>query len=99
MYLNRAQKYVMELLGEYGCLKKSQLEFMARHKISEYLTDLNGYLNQMRQETLINFRPSLPDDAYICLPDVIPNDSLIDAFDVITAIVQRVENHRKGTGR
>ena len=99
MYLNRAQKYVLELLGEYGVLKKSQLEIMARYKVSEHLKNLNGYLKQLRQEQRIDVIPCGKNDAYICLPGADPDDDLIAAFDVITAIRERAENHRKGNGR
>ena len=99
MYLNRAQKYVLELLGKYDVLKKSQLEIMVRYKVSEYLKDLNGYLKQLRQEQQIDVIPCGKNDAYICLPGADPDDDLIAAFDVITAIRERAENHRKGNGR
>ena len=98
MYLNRAQKYVLELLGEYGALKQSQLEIMARYNISEYLGNLNGYLRQMHQEREIDVSLCSGEDAYICLPDTEPNSDVAAAFDIIAALRERVENHRKGTG-
>jgi len=99
MYLNRAQKYVLELLREYGALKKSQLEVMARHKVAEYLTNLNGYLKQMSQGREIDVLPCGDKDAYIALPGTEPDADLIAAFDVVIAMRSRIETHSKGKGR
>ena len=96
MYLNRVQKYVLELLREYGALKKSQLEVMAQYMVYEYLADLNGYLRQMYQGREIDILPCGKNDAYICLPDIEPGKDLIAAFDVIVELRWRVETHRRG---
>jgi len=97
VYLNKAQKYVLELLREYGALKKSQLEAMARYKVADYLSDLNGYLRQMYQGKEIEIRPCGEQDAYICLPGAEPDDGLIAAFDVVIALRERIEMHYRGT--
>jgi hypothetical protein len=98
VYLNRAQKYVLELLGEFGALKKSQLEVMTRYKIYAYLANLNGYLRQMYQEREIDLMLHGTNDAVIFLPGTEPDYDLIAAFDLIAALRERAENYHKARG-
>ena len=97
MYLNRAQKYVLSLLREYGALKQSQLETMTRYAVSEHLENLNGYLRQMHQgrEIDVLFCGS---EEYIGLPNSEPNPDTISAFDIIITLRERVGSHHKGVG-
>jgi hypothetical protein len=94
-YLNMAQKRVMELLGEYGALKQSQLEAMLLQGEWAHTPNLDGYLRQLEGERKIKILHG-DDGAYICLPDAKPDGDAGDAFDVLLFFRQRALHHRRG---
>ena len=92
MYLNRIQQHVMELLRDYGCLKKTQLETMTKQAIKGRYDNIDGYLNQMRIFKQIEMA-----NASVMLPGKIFDDSMIFAFDVMMEFREYIISHRKGT--
>jgi len=95
LYFNPSQKYIMALLAEYGALKKSQLEFMVQCHISIYISNLDGYIRQLRQGKEIKVIPCDETDMYVCRPDCEPDIDMINAFDIIITFNDKISAHKK----
>ena len=97
MYLNACQKYIAELLEEYGPLLKRQLLTMAKHKFQTVLPNLDGYIGQMchygdfEQYTLSNELVIAPKGAE-------PDFDVIRSVDVMLQFFPNVIQHRKSRG-
>lgn len=94
MYMNACQKYIAELLDEYGPLLVRQLLAMVNFKFSTKLTTLDGYISQMcRFSDFIKISES----KNIILAhkgDELDYD-LIRAFDVMIRFLPNVLWHRR----
>lgn len=76
--MNAYQKYITELIGEYGSLLKSKLLKLVNHKFKCNLPNLNGYINQFcrfddfeeivyGQDTVVLHKVDVPDYDIIAL--------------------------------
>lgn len=82
MYLNLYQKYILELLTEYGGLLKRQLEVMVKHFKESHLYNIDGYLEQLRRFGRIEFADCKGECAVI-LPGREINEVVVTAFDIM----------------
>ncbi len=82
MYMNACQKYIAELLDEYGPLLDRQLLAMVNFKFSTKLTTLDGYISQMcRFSDFIKLPASK--DIILARKGDEPDYDIIRAFDVM----------------
>jgi hypothetical protein len=95
--MNKAQRYILGLLREYGALRKSQLETMARCEVYPYLKNLDGYLKQLAQEKQVTIKPYGAADFYIALPGITPDSDVANAFDLVVAFCDKISWHKKAT--
>ena len=97
MYLNVFQRYMKELIDEYGPLLKRQLLIMVNFHIGSRLKNIDGYAFQMCQ--FGNFQTGrLGGDEYIGYKGETPNIDMIRSVDVMLAFLPNVRQHRKSSG-
>lgn len=97
MYLNVFQRYMKELIDEYGPLLKRQLLIMVNFHIGSRLKNIDGYAFQMCQ--FGNFQTGrLGGDEYIGYKGEMPNIDMIRSVDVMLAFLPNVRQHRKSSG-
>ncbi len=82
MYLNLYQKYILELLNEYGGLLERQLEMLVKHFKEPHLYNIDGYLEQLRRFDKIEIVPYRGEDTVI-LPGGKINEDMVTAFDIM----------------
>lgn len=95
MYINRYQKYMLELLDEYGCLKKSQLAFTVINNVENRLKHVDGYLSQLHRFDRVHMAPC-GEDYYVSLPGIEPDYHVIQAFDVLMEFNEQLVSHERG---
>lgn len=95
MYLNLYQKYILELLDEYGGLLKRQLEFMVKRFKEPYLRDINGYVYQLRRFEKVYCADYMGEEAVI-LPGREIDGNIIAAFDIMLEFAECLAVHSKG---
>lgn len=97
MYMNTCQKYIEDLLDEYGPLLQRQLLVMVNARFQTQLTDLTGYVNQMCQfgsfETEV-----IANDVLLSPKGTLPDFEMIRCFDVMLPFAHNIIWHRKGRG-
>lgn len=95
MYLNLYQKYMLELLGEYGGMPKRQLEFMTKFFVEKHLRDVNGYVAQLamfRKVTITNFGG----EEIVTLPGHYADDDVIASVDIMLEFAKHITFHKRG---
>lgn len=95
MYINRYQRYMLDLLEEYGCLKKSQLAFMVINNVGKNLQHVDGYVSQLQRFNKVHTAPC-GEDCYVSLPGMQPDHFVIQAFDVLLAFNAQLMSHNLG---
>ena len=93
MYMNACQKYIAELLDEYGPLLVRQLLAMVNFKFSTKLTTLDGYISQMcRFSDFIKISESK--NIILARKGDEPDYCIIRSFDVMIRFLPNVVWHR-----
>lgn len=95
MYINLYQKYILELLEEYGGLLKRQLEFMVKRFKEPYLRDINGYVYQLRRFGKVCCVDYMGEEAVI-LPGRDIDGNIIAAFDIMLEFAEYLVYHEIG---
>lgn len=95
MYLNLYQKYILELLEEYGGLLKRQLEFMVKRFKEPYLRDINGYVYQLRRFEKVWCADYMGEEAVI-LPGREIDGNIIAAFDIMLEFAEYLVHYEIG---
>lgn len=95
MYLNLYQKYILELLREYGGLLKRQLEMLVKHFKEPHLRNIDGYLEQLHRFEKIQFIGYMGEVAVV-LKCGKPNKDMINAFDVMLNFKDYLIGFEKG---
>lgn len=97
MFMNAYQKYITELIGEYGSLLKSQLLKLVNHKFKCNLPNLNGYINQLCRfddfEEIVYGQ-----DTVVLHKGDVPNYDIIRSVSVMMSFLQNVLYHNKSSG-
>lgn len=94
MYLNIYQKYILELLREYGGLLKRQLEFMVKRFKEPHLLNIDGYIYQLKRFERIYCTDYMGEEAVI-LPGREIDDNIIIAFDIMLQFSDYIAGHEK----
>lgn len=99
MYLNPYQKYIMELLIEYGSLMQRQLLKLVNAKFKVLLPNIDRYIEQLCKFGDCE-KNGDGDDAIISIRSVDenkaePNYDIIRSVDVLIAFLPKVIWHRK----
>jgi|GEM_PF-2534468 len=94
MYMNACQKYIAELLDEYGPLLSRQLLAMVNFKFSTKLTILDGYILQMCKFSDFIKLPTSKDIILARKGDE-PDYDIIRSFDVMIRFFPNVVWHRR----
>lgn len=97
MYMNNCQKYIAELLNEYGPLLQRQLLALVRHHFKTEINSLDGYISQMCK--LGGYEKTGGDDeAVIGIKGSEPDYDVIRSMEVVLAFLPQVIWHRKSKG-
>lgn len=95
MYMNEFQKYMKELIDEYGPLLKRQLLVMCNAKFPCRLKNVDGFTAQM-----CRFGPFgtdfVGDEEYFGYRGAKPDIDIIRSVDVLNTFLPNVKMHRKG---
>ena len=94
MYMNNCQKYIAELIAEYGPLLQRQLLAMVKHKFDTPIDNLDGYIYQMCRFSEYE-KTGDGDDAIVGVKDTIPDYDIIRSVEVMLAFMPQVVWHRK----
>lgn len=95
MYLNLYQKYILELLEEYGGLLKHQLEALVKHFKEPHLYNIDGYLKQLWRFDKVEIVPYKGEDTVILTGGKI-NEDMITAFDIMLQFLDYLKGFEKG---
>ena len=94
MYLNVFQKYMKELIDEYGTLLKRQLLVMVNSHIGSQLPNIDRYVFQMCQ--FGHFETGwIVDEEYVGYEGAEPDFDVIRSVDVMIAFLPNVKEHRR----
>lgn len=94
MYLNPYQKYISELLGEYGPLLSRQLLEIVNWRFKKRLCYISGYINQMCM--FGNYETEEVSGDILLAPTGMRADfDLIRAFDVMLEFKNSLVHHRR----
>ena len=94
MYLNELQRYMKELVDEYGPLLKRQLLVMLNSKFRYQLKNVDGFSAQMCQ--FGDYATGwIGDEEYLGHKDAEPNINLIRSIDVMNTFLPNVRMHRR----
>ncbi len=94
MYMNACQKYIYDLILEYGSLLKRQLLTMINFKFNTRLSNINGYIAQMciySDITVLNDN----NDEIVLRKETEPDYDMIRSFDIMLAFMPKIEYPRK----
>ena len=94
MYMNNCQKYIAELIGEYGPLLQRQLLALVKHKFKAEIETIDGYVYQMCKFSDYE-KTGEGDEAIVVIKGSIPDYDIIRSFDVMLAFLPQVIWHRK----
>lgn len=94
MYLNAFQRYIKELIDEYGTLLKRQLLVMVNTHIGSQLPNIDGYVSQMCQFSHFD-TGWIVDEEYVGYRGVEPDFDMIRSFDVMIAFLPNIKWHRR----
>lgn len=95
MYLNLYQKYILELLEEYGGLLKRQLEFMVKRFKEPHLRDINGYVHQLDRFEKIQLTELAGEEAVI-LPGRRIDADIVRSVDIMLKFSGCLVHHNRG---
>ena len=87
---------MLDLLNEYGCLKKSQLAFMTINNMEKHLQNVDGYLEQLYRFKLIEISKLDDGNFLIYLTGYEKNDDILFAFDVMMEFNEHIVSHKRG---
>ena len=97
MFMNAYQKYISELLSEYGSLLKSQLLKLVNHKFKCALPNLNGYVSQLCRfadfEEIVYGR-----DTIVLHKGDVPDYDMIRSVSVMLSFLESIVMHNKSSG-
>ena len=94
MYLNELQRYMKELVDEYGPLLKRQLLMMLNSKFRYQLKNVDGFSAQMCQ--FGDYATGwIGDEEYLGHKEAEPNIDLIRSIDVMNTFLPNVKSHRR----
>ncbi len=97
MYLNAYQKYIEELIDEYGALLESQLRAMVNARFAMSFKSLNAYIRQMcifsDYET-----EQIRNDLIVMHKGTVPDHDIIRSFEVMLKFIPNIIAHNAGSG-
>ena len=94
MYLNELQRYMKELIDEYGPLLKRQLLVMLNSKFRYQLKNVDGFSAQMCQ--FGDYETGwIGEEEYLGHKGVEPNIDLIRSIDVMNTFQPNIKMHRR----
>ena len=94
MYLNELQRYMKELVDEYGPLLKRQLLLMLNSKFRYQLKNVDGFSAQMCQ--FGDYATGwIGEEEYLGHKGAEPNIDLIRSIDVMNTFLPNVRMHRR----
>jgi hypothetical protein len=96
MYLNVPQRYILDLLGEYGCLKKSQLLFMVKADVADYLQNIDRMAAHLYRHREVDTLTLDGGGLLVMLPGAKPDWDVINAFDAVIECKNEVKSHKRG---
>lgn len=96
MFLNPYQKYIDELINEYGPLQIRQLLLMVNAKFKTQFRHLNGYVAQMEQYYDYE-RIGDGDEAIVAVRGMQPDYEIIRSFEVMLSFLPQVIWHRRSS--
>lgn len=95
MFLNPYQKYIDELISEYGPLPIRQLVSLVNSKFRTNFTDLDRYVMQM-ESFYYYTRSGEGEEALVYSEGMQPDYDIIRSVDVMLAFGSQLLLHRKG---
>ena len=97
MYLNAYQKYIDELIDEYGALLERQLAVMVNAKFKTNFKSISAYTQQMC--TFSDFKKEPYGKEYIFMNNSAEADyDIIRSFEVMLKFVPNIISHNKSKG-
>lgn len=97
MYLNAYQKYMDELIDEYGALLERQLLAMVNAKFKTTLKNISSYTQQMC--TFSDFKKTSYGNEYIFMHKAAEADyDIIRSFEVMLKFLPNIISHNKSRG-
>ena len=97
MYLNAYQRYIAELLDEYGALLVRQLLSMVNYRFETDKKQIDGYIDQMCRfgDYELDRRSKEP---ILCHKGTEPDFDMIRSFEVLLAFLPKVIFHYRDNG-
>lgn len=97
MYLNAYQKYIDELIDEYGALLERQLLMMVNARFKTALKNISSYTQQMC--TFSDFKKEQYGNEYIFMNNSAEADfDIIRSFEVMLKFIPNIISHNKSKG-
>lgn len=97
MYLNAYQKYIDELIDEYGALLERQLLAMVNARFKTALKNISSYTQQMC--TFSDFKKEPYGNEYIFMNNSAEVDyDIIRSFEVMLKFIPNIISHNKSKG-
>lgn len=97
MYMNNCQKYIAELIDEYGPLMQRQLLALVKHNFKAEIDNIDGYITQMCKFAKYE-KIGSGEDSIIAVKGTTPNYDIIRSVEVMLAFLPHVIWHRKSKG-
>ena len=97
MYLNAYQKYIDELIDEYGALLERQLAVMVNAKFKTNFKSISAYTQQMC--TFSDFKKEPYGNEHIFMNNSVEADfDIIRSFEVMLKFLPNIISHNKSKG-
>ena len=97
MYLNAYQKYIDELIDEYGALLERQLAVMVNAKFKTNFKSISSYTQQMC--TFSDFKKErCGNDNIFMRSGIEPDFDIIRSFEVMLKFIPNIISHNKSKG-
>lgn len=97
MYLNAYQKYIDELIDEYGALLERQLLMMVNTKFNTTLKNISSYTQQMCTFSDFKKEPYGNDNIFMNNSAEVDYD-IIRSFEVMLKFIPNIISHNKSKG-
>lgn len=94
MFLNPYQKFIDELINEYGPLQMRQLLLMVNEKFKTVFQNLDGYVAQMERYSDYE-RLGEGEEALVAVRGMQPDYDIIRSFEVMLSFLPQVVWHRR----
>ena len=94
MFLNPYQKYIDELINEYGPLQIRQLLLMVNEKFKTLFPNLDGYVAQMERYSDYE-RLGDGEEALVGIKGMQPDYDIIRSFEVMLSFLPQLVWHRR----